>query len=95
MPKQYAREFRRAVCARLVADEKVTSLSKELGVSEGHAAFVEAPCADRCRPGRGTGSFCSPSHGKDDVLVTQWPVHSSPSSRPDLSGCEERVHHRR
>jgi transposase len=35
MPKRYPREFRRAVCARLVAGEKVSSLSKELGVSEG------------------------------------------------------------
>jgi transposase-like protein len=34
MPKRYAREFRRAVCARLVAGEKVRSLSPELGVSE-------------------------------------------------------------
>jgi len=34
MPKRYARDFRRAVCARLVAGEKVSSLSKELGVSE-------------------------------------------------------------
>ena len=34
MPKQYAREFRRAVCARLVAGERVSSLSKEVGVSE-------------------------------------------------------------
>ena len=34
MPKRYAREFRRAVCSRLVAGEKVSSLSKELGVSE-------------------------------------------------------------
>ncbi|HAW10454.1 MAG TPA: transposase [Chloroflexi bacterium] len=34
MPKRYAREFRRAVCERLVAGEKVTSLSRELGVSE-------------------------------------------------------------
>ena len=30
----YAREFRGAVCARLVVGEKVSSLSKELGVSE-------------------------------------------------------------
>jgi hypothetical protein len=30
MPKRYAREFRRAVCARLVAGERVVSLSKEL-----------------------------------------------------------------
>ena len=35
MPKQYAREFRGPSCARLVAGEKVSSLSKELGVSEG------------------------------------------------------------
>lgn len=34
MPKRYAREFRRAVCERLVAGEKVTALSAELGVSE-------------------------------------------------------------
>lgn len=34
MPKRYAREFRRAVCERLVKGEKVCSLSKELGVSE-------------------------------------------------------------
>ena len=34
MPKRYPREFRRAVCARLVAGEKVVSLSKELGISE-------------------------------------------------------------
>ncbi len=35
MPKQYASEFRRAVCQRLVAGEKVSALCKELGVSEG------------------------------------------------------------
>lgn len=34
MPKRYPREFRRTVCARLVAGERVVSLSKELGVSE-------------------------------------------------------------
>ena len=34
MPKRYAREFRRVVCKRLVAGEKVSSLSQELGVSE-------------------------------------------------------------
>jgi len=34
MPKRYAREFRRAVCGRLVAGEKVSFLSSELGVSE-------------------------------------------------------------
>ncbi|HEY6425904.1 MAG TPA: transposase, partial [Acidimicrobiales bacterium] len=34
MPKPYPREFRRAVCARLVAGEKVSSLSPEPGVSE-------------------------------------------------------------
>ena len=35
MPKQYAREFRGAACARLVAGERVSSLAEELGVSEG------------------------------------------------------------
>jgi transposase-like protein len=35
MPKRYAREFRRSVCERLVAGERVSSLSKKLGVSEG------------------------------------------------------------
>jgi transposase-like protein len=34
MPKRYAPEFRRALCARLVAGEKVSALSKEVGVSE-------------------------------------------------------------
>src|SRR6516165_8055982 len=35
MPKRYAREFRRAVCERLVAGEKVPALSEELEVSQG------------------------------------------------------------
>ena len=34
-PKQYSREFRRAACERLVAGEKVSSFSKELGSPEG------------------------------------------------------------
>ena len=34
MPKRYAKNFRRAVCERLVAGERVSSLSKELEVSE-------------------------------------------------------------
>jgi transposase-like protein len=34
MPKRYAREFRRAVCERLMAGERVSSLAKELEVSE-------------------------------------------------------------
>jgi transposase-like protein len=34
MPKRYAREFRRAVCERLVAGEPVVGLSAELGVSQ-------------------------------------------------------------
>jgi transposase-like protein len=33
MPKRYARDFRRSVCKRLIAGEKVSSLSEELGVS--------------------------------------------------------------
>ena len=54
MPKRYAREFRRSACERLVAGEKVTSLSKELGVSEATLYLVEAPGAlDRRRATRG------------------------------------------
>jgi transposase-like protein len=34
MPKQHARDFRRAVCERLVAGEEVSTLAKELEVSE-------------------------------------------------------------
>jgi transposase-like protein len=34
MPKRYPSEFRRAVCGRLVAGERVSSLAKELSVSE-------------------------------------------------------------
>ena len=34
MPKRYPREFRRAACERLVAGERVSSLAKELGVSD-------------------------------------------------------------
>jgi hypothetical protein len=34
MPKRYAKDFRRSVCERLIAGEKVRSLSDELGVSE-------------------------------------------------------------
>jgi transposase-like protein len=34
MPTRYPKDFRRAVCARLVAGERVSSLAKEVGVSE-------------------------------------------------------------
>ena len=33
MPKRYAREFRRAICERLVAGERISKLSEEDGVS--------------------------------------------------------------
>ncbi len=33
MPKRYAREFRRDICERLVAGERVSALSAESGVS--------------------------------------------------------------
>jgi transposase-like protein len=35
MPKRYAREFRRAICERLIAGEAVSKLSNESGVSLG------------------------------------------------------------
>ena len=31
MPKRYAREFRRAICERLVAGERISKLSEETG----------------------------------------------------------------
>jgi transposase-like protein len=34
MPKRYARDFRRVVCERLLAGEKVSALAEELGVSQ-------------------------------------------------------------
>jgi transposase len=33
MPKRYGREFRRAICERLVAGERVSTLSEESGIS--------------------------------------------------------------
>ena len=33
MPQRYAREFRREICERLLAGEKVSKLSEETGVS--------------------------------------------------------------
>jgi transposase-like protein len=33
MPKRYGREFRRAICERLVAGERVSKLFEEFGVS--------------------------------------------------------------
>jgi transposase len=33
MPKRYGREFRRAICERLVAGERVSKLSEESGIS--------------------------------------------------------------
>jgi transposase-like protein len=35
MPKRYAREFRRDICERLVAGERVSKISEESGVSPG------------------------------------------------------------
>jgi transposase len=48
MPKRYGREFRLAICARLVAGERVSKVSNESGVSVGtlhrwkHQALVDA-----------------------------------------------------
>jgi len=33
MPKRYGRDFRRAICERLVAGERVTEVSEQTGVS--------------------------------------------------------------
>jgi transposase-like protein len=75
MPKRYAPEFRRAVCARLVAGEKVTALSREVGVSEatlylwkrqalidaGRAEGVKSFEADELAQARKTISSSKPS----------------------------------
>ena len=53
MPKRYAREFRRAVCERLVAGEKVTHALRGVRGLRSDAPPLEAPSADRCRPERG------------------------------------------
>ncbi len=48
MPKRYAREFRRDICERLVAGERVSALSAESGVSPAtlhlwkHQALIDA-----------------------------------------------------
>jgi transposase-like protein len=48
MPKRYAREFRRDICDRLVAGERVSKLSEETGVSPAtlhlwkHQALIDA-----------------------------------------------------
>jgi len=48
MPKRYAREFRRAICDRLVAGEGVGKVANESGVSVGtlhrwkHQALIDA-----------------------------------------------------
>jgi transposase len=48
MPKRYGKEFRRAICARLVAGERVSKVSDESGVSVGtlhrwrHQALIDA-----------------------------------------------------
>ena len=34
MPKRYAREFRRDICDRLVAGERISKVSSETGVSQ-------------------------------------------------------------
>jgi transposase len=48
MPKRYGREFRRTICGRLIAGERVTLLSEETGVSPAtlylwkHQALIDA-----------------------------------------------------
>jgi transposase len=48
MPKRYGQEFRRAICVRLVAGERVSTVSNESGVSVGtlhrwrHQALIDA-----------------------------------------------------
>jgi transposase len=53
MPKRYGREFRRAICDRLVAGERVNKLSNESGVSVGtlHRWKTQALIDAGLRPG--------------------------------------------
>ena len=52
MPKRYARGFRRVVCERLIAGEKVYALAEELGLSQAtlyrwkRQALIDAGRAD-------------------------------------------------
>jgi hypothetical protein len=51
MPKRYAREFRREVCERLLAGEKVGDVAAELGVLEHTAGSpTDAPIRDGPSP---------------------------------------------
>ena len=75
MPKQYAREFRRAACERLVAGEKVSALSKELGVSEGslylwkRQALIDAGRAEGIKHPYYGFQSCSAGHGRAKAWV--------------------------
>jgi transposase-like protein len=77
MPMRYPKDFRRAVCARLVAGERVSSLSKELAVSEAtlhlwkRQALIDAGRAD------GVKSF-EPDDEQDD------PPARTGASNPDV-----------
>ena len=78
MPKRYAREFRRAVCTRLVAGEKVSSLSTELGVSEGTLYLWKRQALIDAGRAEGVKSF------EADELArrTRPSLSSRPNSRP-------------
>jgi len=41
MPKRYAREFRRAICDRLVAGERISKVSSETDVSQATPSSLE------------------------------------------------------
>jgi transposase-like protein len=89
MPKRYAREFRRSVCERLVASEKVSSLSREFGVSEAtlylwkRHAFVDAGQRE------GTKSF------EADELAAGLQDHRRARSRArDHQGCRRPLQRR-
>ena len=49
MPKRYAREFRRDICERLVAGERISRVSSETGVSP---AILHRWRDQHCRPSR-------------------------------------------
>jgi hypothetical protein len=82
MPKRYAREFRRAVCARLVAERNANSLFEELGFPKRPSISGSARGLARSKPripsspsGESTSSLClrvSPGRGGQDASVARY-----------------------
>lgn len=81
MPKRYAREFRGAICDRLVAGERVSRVSGGVRRLGGHVASVKATGPARSRPRRGPQALAPktvPTSRRRDhrkVRVSRWGVN--------------------